>query len=103
MSVSLVPRRLGDSALTSRQPTENPPCQGEACTLQTCLNRYQTSPEKCDDQLLGLYRCCAKMYDMANEKGGGDGKGKGGGREADSSACPIKSVTFRKLKQLEGR
>lgn len=85
------------------QPAEHPPCQTEACTLQTCLSRHTYSPAKCDPQMLELYRCCAKMYSQEGGDGSGKrtGKGEGGTEGSGSTACPIKSVVERKLKQME--
>ncbi|KAH9922571.1 hypothetical protein B0H21DRAFT_662129, partial [Amylocystis lapponica] len=56
-----------------------------ACTLQTCLNKNTYSPDKCDEHLRALYRCCRGMYEQT------DGKG-------ESTACPMPSVVQRWLK-----
>ncbi|TDL22906.1 DUF1903-domain-containing protein [Rickenella mellea] len=66
-------------------PKDNPPCQPEACSLQTCLNKNTYSPDKCDQQLRQLYKCCRGMYEATNGKG-------------ESSACPSLSVVYRWLK-----
>jgi hypothetical protein len=56
-----------------------------ACALQTCLNKNTYTPEKCDAPVRALYLCCARMYAAQ-----GDG--------AESTACPMASVTRRWLK-----
>lgn len=61
---------------------EVPPCQNEACSLQSCLNRNTYSPEKCDTYLLKLYECCTSLYAAT------DGKG-------ESTACPDERVVRR--------
>ncbi|KAI1790384.1 hypothetical protein LXA43DRAFT_891127, partial [Ganoderma leucocontextum] len=57
-----------------------------ACSLQTCLGRNTYQPEKCDDYVRKLYRCCWEMYKRT------DGRG-------ESTACPLPNVTRRWLKQ----
>ncbi|OSX61733.1 hypothetical protein POSPLADRAFT_1145226 [Postia placenta MAD-698-R-SB12] len=56
-----------------------------ACTLQSCLNKNTYSPEKCDQHLRTLYKCCQSMYKQTEGKG-------------DSSACPMPNVVKRWLK-----
>ncbi|KAI0740790.1 hypothetical protein C8Q76DRAFT_203607 [Earliella scabrosa] len=56
-----------------------------ACTLQSCLNKHTYNPEKCDEHLRKLYKCCWNMYRET------DGKG-------ESTACPMESVVRRWLK-----
>ena len=46
------------------------------------------SPEKCNGRLRELYVCCKEMYESA----------KAGGKEAESTACPIPEVVDRWLK-----
>ncbi|EED85289.1 predicted protein, partial [Postia placenta Mad-698-R] len=53
-----------------------------ACTLQSCLNKNTYSPEKCDQHLRTLYKCCQSMYKQTEGKG-------------DSSACPMPNVVKR--------
>ncbi|TBU46650.1 hypothetical protein BD309DRAFT_888056 [Dichomitus squalens] len=62
----------------------DPLCQQEACSLQACLKKNTYSPEKCDDYVRKLYRCCWAMYQQT------DGKG-------ESTACPLPNVTRRWL------
>ncbi|KAF9473062.1 DUF1903-domain-containing protein [Pholiota conissans] len=68
-----------------QKKSSDPPCQTEACALQTCLNRYTYSPEKCDHHLHNLYECCQRMYDSTSGKG-------------ESTACPIPQVVTRWMK-----
>ncbi|KAL6305091.1 hypothetical protein BKA93DRAFT_731448 [Sparassis latifolia] len=56
-----------------------------ACALQTCLNKNMYSPEKCDDHLRKLYKCCQAMYDDTDDKG-------------ESTACPMPNVVRKWLK-----
>ncbi|KAI0363997.1 hypothetical protein BV20DRAFT_1039624 [Pilatotrama ljubarskyi] len=60
-------------------------CQSIACALQSCLNKNTYSPEKCDDHVRKLYKCCWNMYKET------DGKG-------ESTACPMQNVVRRWLK-----
>ncbi|KAJ7288785.1 hypothetical protein C8J57DRAFT_1281216 [Mycena rebaudengoi] len=60
-------------------------CQPEACSLQTCLNKNTYKPEKCDERLRDLYKCCQTMYNEAGEK-------------AESTACPLPQVVNRWMK-----
>ncbi|KAI5887102.1 DUF1903-domain-containing protein [Schizophyllum commune H4-8] len=69
-------------------PQETNACQAEACKLQTCLNKYTYQPDKCNDNLKQLYKCCQKFYEETGEKG-------------ESTACPIPSVVKRWLKDHE--
>ena len=57
-----------------------------ACALQSCLGKNTYRPEKCDDYVRKLYKCCWEMYERT------DGKG-------ESTACPLQNVTRRWLKQ----
>ncbi|KZV82882.1 DUF1903-domain-containing protein [Exidia glandulosa HHB12029] len=66
-------------------PKDDQACQAQACDLQACLNKNTYNPERCDAQMFKLYECCAKMYDSK-------------GKDAESTACPIESVTRRWLK-----
>ncbi|PCH35678.1 hypothetical protein WOLCODRAFT_80608, partial [Wolfiporia cocos MD-104 SS10] len=59
-----------------------------ACALQACLNKNTYSPDKCDEHVRKLYKCCQSMY----EKSGGQG---------ESTACPMPSVVHRWLKNHE--
>ncbi|PAV23179.1 hypothetical protein PNOK_0024700 [Pyrrhoderma noxium] len=69
----------------SRRPSRDDPlCQDEACSLQSCLGRNTYSPEKCNAQLRRLYECCREMYV--------DTSGKG-----QSTACPKEQVVRRWL------
>ncbi|KAH8110564.1 DUF1903-domain-containing protein [Phellopilus nigrolimitatus] len=68
----------------SKERTQEPPCQAEACDLQVCLNKNTYSPEKCDAHVRRLYECCRAMYDAT------DGKG-------ESTACPNRRVVKRWL------
>ncbi|CUA72880.1 hypothetical protein RSOLAG22IIIB_05068 [Rhizoctonia solani] len=61
------------------------PCQAQACSLQTCLNKNTYSPDKCNAQLRRLYECCDDMY-------------KKSGEGTESTACPIPRVVTRWLK-----
>ncbi|ESK89711.1 hypothetical protein Moror_16852 [Moniliophthora roreri MCA 2997] len=63
-----------------------PPCQTEACSLQSCLNKNTYSPERCDEHLKNLYLCCQKMYDDDS-----DGR-------TESTACPMPDVVKRWIK-----
>ncbi|GAA97069.1 uncharacterized protein L969DRAFT_54333 [Mixia osmundae IAM 14324] len=82
--------------------SEDPPCQMEACAIQTCLSRNSYNQERCQSSVTALYKCCAEMYER---EGGGDGsarrRGKGEKGDAGSTACPLRSVVLRKLKDLE--
>ncbi|KAJ7648116.1 DUF1903-domain-containing protein [Roridomyces roridus] len=60
------------------------PCQAEACSLQTCLNKNTYKPEKCNERLRALYQCCQGMYDNNSD--------------ATSTACPMASVVKRWMK-----
>ncbi|KIM36865.1 hypothetical protein M413DRAFT_281633 [Hebeloma cylindrosporum] len=62
-----------------------PPCQTEACSLQSCLNKNIYSPEKCDRYVRSLYECCQRMYDATSGKG-------------ESTACPQAAIVQRWLK-----
>ncbi|KIP09020.1 hypothetical protein PHLGIDRAFT_29262 [Phlebiopsis gigantea 11061_1 CR5-6] len=62
-----------------------PACQGQACALQSCLNKNTYSPEKCESSIRDLYKCCAVFYASTNDEG-------------ESTACPMPSVTRRWLK-----
>ncbi|KAK7690725.1 hypothetical protein QCA50_005824 [Cerrena zonata] len=62
----------------------DPPCQAQACGLQSCLGKNTYSPEKCDKYMRDLYKCCADMYDST------DGKG-------ESTACPMSRVVWKWL------
>ncbi|KAF9262560.1 DUF1903-domain-containing protein [Marasmius fiardii PR-910] len=64
---------------------DDSPCQTQACSLQTCLNKNTYQPERCDRYLRELYLCCQKMYDES------DGK-------RESTACPMPNVVKRWLK-----
>ncbi|EIM80743.1 DUF1903-domain-containing protein [Stereum hirsutum FP-91666 SS1] len=66
----------------SNSSSSDPPCQAEACSLQTCLSRNTYNPSKCDSHVRKLYECCQMMYDST------DGKG-------ESTACPIPSAVTR--------
>ncbi|OCH93536.1 DUF1903-domain-containing protein [Obba rivulosa] len=65
--------------------SSEPACQAEACALQSCLNKNTYSPDKCDEHLRKLYRCCQTMYKQT------DGKG-------ESTACPMPNIVQRWLK-----
>ncbi|KAH9927755.1 DUF1903-domain-containing protein [Fomitopsis serialis] len=67
----------------------DPPCQAEACELQTCLNKNTYKPEKCEEHMRNLYKCCQAMYEQT------DGKG-------ESTACPMPSAVQRWLKNHGG-
>lgn len=52
-----------DSTLRSKMGVEDePPCQGEACSLHACLNKNLYTPDKCDDAVKKLYLCCRAMH-----------------------------------------
>ncbi|KAH9935128.1 uncharacterized protein BXZ73DRAFT_45563 [Epithele typhae] len=57
-----------------------------ACALQSCLNKNTYAPDRCDDHVRKLYRCCMHMYRETNGKG-------------ESTACPMESVVKRWLKR----
>ncbi|KAI0785765.1 hypothetical protein C8Q75DRAFT_722420, partial [Abortiporus biennis] len=59
-----------------------------ACSLQTCLNKNTYTPDKCENYVRDLYRCCQKLYQDTNDKG-------------ESTACPMPSVVRRWLKNHE--
>ncbi|KAI0067590.1 DUF1903-domain-containing protein, partial [Artomyces pyxidatus] len=61
-----------------------PPCQAEACSLQTCISGNTYAPERCEQRMRELYRCCQTMYENT------DGKG-------ESTACPMPKVVRRWL------
>ncbi|KAI9441552.1 DUF1903-domain-containing protein [Lactarius indigo] len=61
-----------------------PPCQAEACALQTCLSKNTYAPEKCAEKMRNLYKCCQALYDATKDRG-------------ESSACPMPSVVRRWL------
>ncbi|KAI0330402.1 DUF1903-domain-containing protein [Cubamyces sp. BRFM 1775] len=63
----------------------DPTCQAQACALQSCLKKNTYTPEKCDDHLRKLYKCCWSMYKET------DGRG-------ESTACPMPNVVRRWLK-----
>jgi len=67
----------------------DPPCQDQACTLQTCLNKHTYNPDACSSQLKQLYLCCSAMYDGQPQFSGAK----------ESTACPMESVTRRWVKQ----
>ena len=60
-------------------------CVPIACALQACLNKNTYSPDKCDEHVRRLYRCCWRMYQET------DGRG-------ESTACPMQSVVRRWLR-----
>ncbi|KAH9037953.1 DUF1903-domain-containing protein, partial [Lactarius hengduanensis] len=66
-----------------------PPCQAEACALQTCLSKNTYSPEKCAENMRNLYKCCQALYDVTEDRG-------------ESSACPMPSVVRRWLNAHPG-
>lgn len=41
--------------LTPTKLSDNPPCQGEACAIQTCLSQNSFNQEKCNGVLNKLY------------------------------------------------
>lgn len=63
-----------------------------ACAIQDCLTRNNYNEVKCQSAVQALYKCCDAMYAQAAR----DGKSMD---EAKSTACPVKSVVDRKLKQ----
>ncbi|TFK33539.1 DUF1903-domain-containing protein [Crucibulum laeve] len=65
-------------------PAETP-CQAEACDLQACLGKNTYKPERCDQHVRNLYKCCQKMYDATEGKG-------------ESTACPMPNVVQRWMK-----
>ncbi|KAF9523726.1 DUF1903-domain-containing protein [Crepidotus variabilis] len=66
-------------------PSDEPPCQSEACALQDCLNKNTYRPDACDGNLRKLYECCQRMYKTTSDKG-------------ESTACPAPEVLHRWLK-----
>ncbi|MBW0572006.1 hypothetical protein O181_111721 [Austropuccinia psidii MF-1] len=90
---------------------QNPPCQFEACQLQSCLNQHLYKPENCDKLLSSLYRCCSQMYQLEEQsepnrdednfsQGFAPRRGSEGGNSG-STACPMKKIVDLKLSQLE--
>ncbi|GAA5877209.1 hypothetical protein JCM16303_006202 [Sporobolomyces ruberrimus] len=75
--------------------TETPPCQSEACTIQTCLARQGFQQPKCDREILALYACCEKMYSL--NKSNPESL-----KSTTSSACPIETNLNEKLKEMRG-
>ncbi|ORY24595.1 hypothetical protein BCR39DRAFT_500027 [Naematelia encephala] len=69
-------------------------CQAEACAIQTCLSKNNYQQSKCDNLVESLYKCCDKMYRAADKEGKDVG-------DTGSTACPLRSVVTRKLKQFE--
>ncbi|KAI6009869.1 hypothetical protein EDC04DRAFT_2581428 [Pisolithus marmoratus] len=57
-----------------------------ACALQNCLSVNTYSPDKCDKFVKALYLCCNEMY-------------RRDGKDATSSACPMRSVVERWLRR----
>ncbi|KAH9814064.1 hypothetical protein DFH28DRAFT_1083104 [Melampsora americana] len=64
-----------------------PICQLEACQLQKCLNRYTYQPERCDELIKKLYKCCQMMYDE-------------NGDQIKSTACASKSKVKEKIEKM---
>ncbi|OAX36378.1 hypothetical protein K503DRAFT_695266 [Rhizopogon vinicolor AM-OR11-026] len=73
----------------------DPPCQAEACALQTCLSTNTYSPERCDAHLKRLYQCCSKLYQTRAEQ---NDTTRDAYQENESTACPMPSVVERWLK-----
>ncbi|GAA6059343.1 hypothetical protein JCM10212_003241 [Sporobolomyces blumeae] len=46
---------------------ENPPCQAEACAIQTCLASSNFQQPRCTPQIMALYACCEKMYSLGSK------------------------------------
>ncbi|KAK0505720.1 hypothetical protein EDD18DRAFT_1120441 [Armillaria luteobubalina] len=65
--------------------SSSPPCQAQACDLQSCLNKNTYKPEICQRHLRELYFCCQKLYEQTNDTG-------------ESTACPLPRVVKRWIK-----
>ncbi|TFK25388.1 hypothetical protein FA15DRAFT_617920 [Coprinopsis marcescibilis] len=61
-------------------------CQSEACALQTCLNKYTYTPERCHINMRKLYQCCQQFYQTQSTQD-----------KAESTACPLPHVVNRWL------
>jgi len=91
--------------------SDNPPCQAEACAIQTCLAQNSYNQEKCDGVLEKLYACCNELYKRNPKPPGMSDEeeaqklraGKGEKGKDFSTACPMRSVVERKCKELESK
>ena len=77
-------RRKVCSELPSKFTDLRPTGASKACSLQSCLNKNTYNPEKCEQHVRRLYRCCWTMYQETAGKG-------------ESTACPMQSVVRRWL------
>jgi hypothetical protein len=72
-----------------------------ACAIQSCLSRTSYDQAKCEAYVAALYRCCDKFYKAVDEQSVTNLAGQERPDVVASTACPIRSVVERKMKQLE--
>lgn len=77
-------------------------CHPQACALQTCLQKHTYAPDKCEALVDKLWRCCGLYYRTRGVPLDGshpdpDALLAPGSDTPD--ACPLPSVTRRKLLQ----
>lgn len=70
------------------------PCNPHACAIQSCMQKHWNQ-EKCEHLIDDLYRCCARFYNMKQQR-----KGKSEGAKAKTESCPIRPVVARRLKKM---
>lgn len=63
-------------------------CQAEACAIQDCLQRRDYNDARCMKQIMSLYECCSKFYEV-------------NGTEAKSVCCPKYPKLVEKLESLK--
>ena len=74
-----------------------------ACAIQTCLSRNSYNQAKCEQFVEALYRCCDEFYKAVDKQSVTNMAGMERPEVLESTACPIRSVVDRKMKQLESQ
>ncbi|KAJ9114516.1 hypothetical protein QFC20_001389 [Naganishia adeliensis] len=85
----------------TRMNVDRQSCQDEACAIQSCLSRTSYDQSKCEAYVAALYRCCDNFYKAVDKQAVTNLAGQERPEVVESTACPIRSVVERKMKQLE--
>lgn len=73
-----------------------------ACAIQTCLSRNSYNQAKCEQYVEALYRCCDQFYKAVDKQSVTNMAGVERPEVVESTACPIRSIVERKMKQFDG-